>query len=79
MVVVTLKQQRCDPNDHSKYMPLAEGGVYPQWHDRMVPKHEQEVLFLCGVALSDDGTKGVRRPLFEYTGKTVLGVTASRS
>ena len=65
-----------DPENAGVYMPLAEGGQYPGWHDRMVPKHEQEVRFLCGVGLSADGTRGERRALFEYTGKTVLGVAA---
>eukprot|EP00966_Prymnesium_polylepis_P197009 4565361-Prymnesium_polylepis.1 len=57
-------------------MPLAEGGEYPEWQDRMVPKHEQEVRFLFGVCMLEDGNGkmvGDRFKPFEYTGKTVLG------
>eukprot|EP00966_Prymnesium_polylepis_P325385 7381365-Prymnesium_polylepis.1 len=60
-------------------MPLAEGGEYPEWHDRMVPKHEQEVRFLFGVCMLEDRNGemvGDRFKPLEYTGKNVLGCKA---
>eukprot|EP00966_Prymnesium_polylepis_P326192 7382108-Prymnesium_polylepis.1 len=62
-----------------EYLPLAEGGEYPDWHDRMVPKHEQEARFLFGVFMRKDHNGkmvGDRFAPLEYTNKHVLGCAA---
>ena len=75
-------QDRVMPIDRQsgEFLPIEDGGAYPEWRNESKPKHAQEARGLFGVimkkALVPGMHTGHKMVPFDYTGKTVLGVAA---